>query len=674
MTIFKIKTSAKEVIRNNLLHTTWSVFPILALFFWPEYSYPQQEHVSYLANMRNINTYDSDQAINDAYLSAALNPDSAILLLEQQYRYCAAANYTYGMADALFKIGSIYAMYKRDYRQAQTYYRKSSIPLVKITHKKLDELLHWKGSWHNNMGVTFYYLDQPDSTVYHYEKALYYANMHNCPNTREVINTHNNLAASLNVLGQYKKALYYEQQAEQIAISKGKNEFLVTTYQNMATSFIGLQQYDSAHRRLELIDMLKIPEDALQLGLRYCIAADLYRNSGKIDLAIASYKKAVAVSKEQPEGLSYQAGLGQAYLLKGDYLNAQRNLETALTLTQHTTGKPMRKGELKTLHSALASVYDALNNFPKAYYHRTQASFLSDSIASIEKDKVAYEIEAKYRMAEKDKDIAGKKLELLSLRQRLDRKNLWIVSTVSATLILSFAFIVLYQRQRIRLHKEKAEKQQQQISQLSAVLDGEEKERARIGRQLHDDVMVEFSLAKINLAALPDEFPMLRATTSFSRVEQQLDKTGIKIRQTAHNLMPDALLTEGLLYAIDYFCNGISRTTPISIQFQFFGQLPNLGIDMETSIYRILQELIQNVVKHAQATDVLVQINGREQELTLTVEDNGKGIKDLKKAENGMGIRSIRSRLKVLHAEMDLRSVPLEGTEVHIEIPIGTTT
>jgi two-component system NarL family sensor kinase len=135
--------------------------------------------------------------------------------------------------------------------------------------------------------------------------------------------------------------------------------------------------------------------------------------------------------------------------------------------------------------------------------------------------------------------------------------------------------------------------------------------------------------------------------------------------------MPDALLTEGLIYAIDYFCNGISKTTNISISFQFFGNLPTIPVDMEINIYRILQELVQNVVKHAGATEVLVQVYGRENLITLTIDDNGKGMKDLSKVENGMGIRSIRSRLKVMNGDMDLRSTPAEGTEVHIEIPVS---
>src|SRR5690606_23229506 len=141
-----------------------------------------------------------------------------------------------------------------------------------------------------------------------------------------------------------------------------------------------------------------------------------------------------------------------------------------------------------------------------------------------------------------------------------------------------------------------------------AVLDGEEKERARIGRQLHDDVMVSFSIAKINLAALPNEFPAVKSSTAFENVSRQLNQTGVKIRQTAHNLMPDALLTEGLMYAISYFCKGINRTCELSVRFQHYGHLPPLPPETETGLYRIVQELVQNVVKHAQATEALVQL------------------------------------------------------------------
>jgi signal transduction histidine kinase len=145
----------------------------------------------------------------------------------------------------------------------------------------------------------------------------------------------------------------------------------------------------------------------------------------------------------------------------------------------------------------------------------------------------------------------------------------------------------------------------------------------------------------------------------------------VKIRQTAHNLMPDILLHDGLVSAIQYFCDNVAAMTRLDINFQHYGDMAHLSPDIEISIYRIIQELVQNVMKHAKADNVLIQANYREGLLSLTVEDDGTGIGA--GGEGGgdkMGLRSIRMRVKALQGSIDIhRRIP-NGTSINIELKI----
>src|SRR5690606_27626215 len=110
----------------------------------------------------------------------------------------------------------------------------------------------------------------------------------------------------------------------------------------------------------------------------------------------------------------------------------------------------------------------------------------------------------------------------------------------------------LLQRQRLRLQKARTREQQLKVSHLEAAIEGEEKERSRIGRQLHDEVMVEFSIVRMNMAALPQQHAYVKQLPDYRTLSRQLDVACLKLRQAAHNLMPDALMEEGLLSAIQY--------------------------------------------------------------------------------------------------------------------------
>jgi signal transduction histidine kinase len=136
-------------------------------------------------------------------------------------------------------------------------------------------------------------------------------------------------------------------------------------------------------------------------------------------------------------------------------------------------------------------------------------------------------------------------------------------------------------------------------------------------------------------------------------------------------MMPEALLRLGLHAAVNDYCEGLQATGKLNIRYQQYGLEQRLPNDVEIVVYRIMQELFTNVLKHADATEVIVQLMRHEDQLSLTFEDNGKGMETEKAlAGGGAGLSNIRTRVDYLRGQFDIRSGPGKGASVHIEIPL----
>ena len=396
----------------------------------------------------------------------------------------------------------------------------------------------------------------------------------------------------------------------------------------------------------------------------------IYIKQNQPEKATTHFREALALNRDNSARniTGNLCGLGAAYINTGQYTTAAYYLEAALSAS-------VRSGiggtNLINIYQNLAEVYDSLRDYKKAYRYKSMLASLQDSLNKMEHARSLSRMETQYLGAQKDKQITAKQLQLLRAQEGLRKKNIWIGGIVAGALILLILVIVLYQKQRLHLHKAKTIKQQQQVRQLKAVIEGEEKERSRIGRQLHDDIMVQLSIVKMSMEALPLQYPGIRQEESYSNIVQQLSYTAQKLRQTAHNLMPDTLLEDGLVPAIRYFCKNVAQMTAIRINFQHYGDIPRLPSDTETSIYRMVQELVQNVIKHAAATNTLVQLNYRKKILSITVEDDGRGMASgATVATNKMGLKSVRNRLRALNGSIDIHQCTPHGTSVNIELSI----
>ncbi|MGF1636923.1 MAG: sensor histidine kinase [Cyclobacteriaceae bacterium] len=215
---------------------------------------------------------------------------------------------------------------------------------------------------------------------------------------------------------------------------------------------------------------------------------------------------------------------------------------------------------------------------------------------------------------------------------------------------------------KIKVEKQTLERERQVIK---ALMEGEEKERHRVSRELHDVVNGNLAAMKLNLNLANN-----------NNYDELLDQTMNEIRRLSHNLMPDVVKKFGLNVALDQYFAGFSDAYGWHVDFQFIGEASLLTDEASLHVYRIIQELINNSIKHAGANELLVQLIVNEGKLSITVEDNGKGF-DIVKAKStydnglGMGLNNLENRVNYLNGSFDIQSSSETGTSIYIVIPIN---
>jgi two-component system, NarL family, sensor kinase len=227
-----------------------------------------------------------------------------------------------------------------------------------------------------------------------------------------------------------------------------------------------------------------------------------------------------------------------------------------------------------------------------------------------------------------------------------------------------FLFIFQYRKRKIIHEKEK------QILAMDSIIQGQELERSRMAKDLHDGLGGMLSGIKLNLSAMKGNMIVHENDAQlFNKSIVQLDNAIAEMRRVAHNMMPEALLKFGLTEAVQDYCDGINESNLVKLKFTAIGFNQALEKSTEVILYRIIQELSNNAIKHAAAKNIFIQLNKHEQGVTLTVEDDGKGF-DIAQLTKGAGLQNIQSRIDYLKGSMEIHSTPGEGSTFIIEIPL----
>jgi len=405
--------------------------------------------------------------------------------------------------------------------------------------------------------------------------------------------------------------------------------------------------------------------------------AHAYSNLGTVYFENGDYKKAEkyylrAIEKNQTsvpiEITSNNNLIGIYYALK-QYEKGIEYGKTTLELVKAYTNSGTPYGyetyKLLSLNFAGMGLTDSALQYIGLYKKQVDSLFSEENAKAINDLEVAYETEKK----EADNQRLAKENAISEIK--ILNRNRWIIIILSSLLILVFVNMYFSQRKK---RKAQAEKDAAIILErekgMKAIIDAQEDERKRVAKELHDGIGQQISALNFNIQSLATNAneisPML--ADGFSKIKAMNSDIGEEIRNISHRMMPRALTEFGLLDAIEDMVDKSFSNSHIVCSFEHHNMKERLAQNIEIGLYRITQELINNIIKHSEATNVDIQLVKSSGYCILMVSDNGKGFDKID--SNGIGIQNINSRLNTLNGELNFESEVSSGTTAIVKIKL----
>lgn len=478
----------------------------------------------------------------------------------------------------------------------------------------------------------------------------------------QLFKSRNSLEAYPNYLNIYKDHLY------------DKNE--------KATYLFHKYNYQGSSERIEQIDSLKIalslakmtPNNFIKgkinqmIGVQY----DYFRKNR--DSSLVYYMEAKNWLESRPykkfetELFGIYGNLGLIYQVNQDYETAKFYFLKADSLNI----PKYRYVEKVKINEVLSDNAKYRKNWEEALNYLALSNKYADTLNEYNKAEKINEINIKYQTAEKEKK------NLLLEKEKTKNRNIAIGlggSLALGSIIALLLFKNTERKQKLAEQDKEIESQklatvlkEQELTAIDAMIAGQEKERQRIANDLHDDLGGLMATVKLHFNALKDkDSPEL-----FDKTNNLIEEAYQKVRTVAHAKNSGVIAKQGLLKAVENMAEKITASNKLHIEVLDHGLDNRLENSLELTLFRIIQELITNVIKHAEATEATIHLTNHEDSINIMVEDNGKGFNpsQITKTNKGMGISSIDKRIEHLDGHLTIESEENKGTTVIIDIPL----
>ncbi len=574
-----------------------------------------------------------------------------------------------------------------------------SLSLPGLTNQAEIETLFRMGLLYTKNGDT-------DSARFYLRKALAVPGGKRYQGGRIVVNIANAYAFD----GQYSEALKYYLEGLHVAEhskTKGERSNMVRAMANIGECYYNIGSYSQAlyyaEQSLEKYTEIGDLSVGYILPQIYYIMGAVYLERGELEAAEENMQRTFDIANDLYEvqknagGIAiYNAygmeGLARVHLHRKEYARAQSCVERAIAYAEED-------GDVLVVAKALATlsdIYFALGHYEESKRQALKALEVSPSAVELNPD-VAFNIavaemfagnkaqayrffqaHAKQMELNTDKNfretMASLEVQYKTEQQelRIATLELYVGLVAAITLALLLTMGLLFYHHRLAVQRRKIA--EQQISQLEqekeliaarSALDAEKAEREIIARDLHDGVGAMLSVVKNNLNIMASHSSITGGEAGYlSKALDGLDKSIVELRRVAHHIMPAPLAEKGLFAALVDFCRSIPEA-------EFYCSEPERRFEPEKELvlYRCAYELVNNALRHAQASRIEVHFNTDSEAAYLSVVDNGCGF-DPQTAPQGMGIKNLRARLAAFNGSIEIYSEPGKGTEANVELSV----
>lgn len=370
--------------------------------------------------------------------------------------------------------------------------------------------------------------------------------------------------------------------------------------------------------------------------------------------------------------------IGNSQIEMKQYQEGLANILRSLSMARELEDDRIRMD----CYRSLAAYYSSVKGYKMAFLYNDSSFALQDSIRGNEIQATILDLDQKYQTAEKERALLEEQAKSTVLEKKsteaelkVSNRNKWIFGLGGMSLALVFLGLLLIQSNKRKAQKEKdLALLKERDNSLKAVIDAQEEERKRIAKDLHDGIGQQLSGLKMAWQKLSSDLHPAAATEKdrILGLSQILSESAAEVRSISHRMMPKALQELGLLPAMEDMLEKTFHYSNITYRLDHHRVDQRFDEAIEISLYRICQELINNCIKYAEATEISVQLMANAQRITLLVEDNGKGF-DAEKATQGHGLMNIASRLRTIDGQIAFAPGPNKGTVASVRIPLQTT-
>ncbi|GAA4144598.1 hypothetical protein GCM10022216_27680 [Sphingobacterium kyonggiense] len=516
---------------------------------------------------------------------------------------------------------------------------------------------------YNNISLQLQAMGKLEEAAKNLVKGLEISSSIKKPSNRDLSDRrkyYNNLSSLMLDLNDVKKGLEYAWESQKLAQKLNDTLAMGRSLVNIVVAEAMSGDFGPAERHALRLREIAQKYGDVQMEIKaYNNLGDIYRMQKRYTESLRCFRKAGSLlSPEFPGNEVYVlSGMSSVNKDMGNFSLAESYFHKAMKLGKEQLPKP----QLLDLYLSGSEIKEGIGKFREALELRKMYRSLADSLKDRETHRSIQELELKYRTMEHRRSIAERDLMIAEQNTVLERNSKWVTVSVSIAVLLAWGIIFVrivgnQKRKRLELDYER--------HLLEAQLNGEETERARTARELHDGVASVLSAAKIRIhnAAVTG-----REKKALPEIGELIEVAVREIRNISHNLAPEFLLREGLACAVESFCHRVNGNG-LSIDFYPIGDIPRFERTVELTLYRTVQEAVTNMVKHSGATEGIVQLEGNGGILRITVEDNGIGFDKNNPQRRGLGLSGLVSRVTKLGGTIEIRSSLGNGTTIYIEI------